>query len=167
MYSKLDHPPVSFDSYIPLMDSGLTEELTSTAAGMRGLRVLHLNSTATGGGVAEILQSLVPLGNSLGIETERIVIDPGSAEFFQATKKIHNLLQGANGSLSRDELDAYYGCIEDVAREMDRDGLTADVWVLHDPQLLPLARLLRQDSQAAWLMGLPHRPDGPQRPSAV
>ena len=151
MYSKLDHPPVSFDSYIPLMDSGLTEELTSAAAGMRGLRVLHLNSTATGGGVAEILQSLVPLGNSLGIETERIVIDPGSAEFFQATKKIHNLLQGADGSLSRDELDAYYGCIEDVAREMDRDGLTADVWVLHDPQLLPLARLLRQGSQAAWL----------------
>ena len=151
MYSKLDHPPVSLETYIPFMDYDSIEELTSIATEMRGLRVLHLNSTATGGGVAEILQSLVPLGNALGIETERIVIDPGSAAFFQATKKVHNLLQGADGSLSEDDLDVYYGCIEDVARQMDRDGLTADVWVLHDPQLLPLARLLRQNSDAAWL----------------
>ena len=67
---------------------------------MGSLRVLHLKSTATGAGVAEILQSLLPLGNSLGIETERIVINPPSAEFFRVTKKIHNLLQGADGKLS-------------------------------------------------------------------
>ena len=151
MYSKLHHPPVSFESYTPLMDDDLIEQLTSIAADMRGLRMLHLNSTATGGGVAEILQSLVPLGNALGIETERMVITPDSAEFFQVTKKIHNLLQGAEGTLSGEELDVYYECIEDVAKEMDRDSLSADVWVLHDPQLLPLARMLRKDSQTPWL----------------
>ena len=88
MFSKLDHPPVSFDDYRPFLDPKLADDLAAVAGEMGQLRVLHLNSTATGGGVAEILQSMVPLGNSLGIETERIVINPDSAEFFDVTKKI-------------------------------------------------------------------------------
>ena len=100
MFLQLNHPPVSFDSFTPFMDPSLVAELTSVADNMSHLKVLHLNSTATGGGVAEILQSMVPFSNSLGIETERIVINPSSAEFFQVTKKIHNLLQGADGKLS-------------------------------------------------------------------
>ncbi len=151
MFLQLNHPPVSFDSYTPLMDPRLVTDLTSVADSMNGLRVLHLNSTATGGGVAEILQSMVPLSNSLGIETERIVINPPSAEFFEVTKKIHNLLQGAEGSLSTHELQVYFGCIEDEARDMQRSLLAADVWILHDPQLLPLARLLRKDNGAVWI----------------
>ena len=154
MYHKLDHPPVSLDAYRPYMDSEMADELTSVAAGLRGLRVAHLNATAIGGGVAEILQSMVPLFNALGIATERIVIDPTEAEFFQVTKKIHNLLQGAEGSLSQKELDVYYGNLEQVAGAMRRDGLSADVWFMHDPQLLPLAGMLRLGqncNSGAWL----------------
>jgi len=71
MYSRLDHPPVRFDDYRPLLDPKLADELAAVAGELGKLRALHLNSTATGGGVAEILQSMVPLGNSLGIKTER------------------------------------------------------------------------------------------------
>lgn len=156
MYLKLDHPPVSLEAYRPYMDSDLADELASVAAELRGARVAHLNATAIGGGVAEILQSMVPLFNALGIATERIVIDPTEAEFFQVTKKIHNLLQGADGSLSERELEVYHSNLRQVADAMRRDQLSADVWFMHDPQLLPLAGLLRQGQPcggggAAWL----------------
>ncbi len=151
MYSRLDHPPVRFDDYRPLLDTKLADELAAVAGELGKLRVLHLNSTATGGGVAEILQSMVPLGNSLGIETERIVINPDAAEFFDVTKKIHNMLQGSEGELSPEELGIYFSCIQRVADDMKAKSLTADVWFVHDPQLLPLARLLPKKEGETWI----------------
>ncbi len=155
MYLKLDHPPISLDAYRPYMTSDLADELTSVAAELQGLRVAHLNATAIGGGVAEILQSMVPLFNALGIATERIVIDPNEAEFFQVTKRIHNLLQGAEGALSERELEIYHNNLRQVATAMRQDQLSADVWFMHDPQLLPLAGLLRESrfcgGNGAWL----------------
>jgi len=85
MFSRLDHPPVAYEDYRPLLDPKLADELATVAGEMGQLRVLHQNSTATGGGVAEILQSMVPLGNSLGIESERIVFYPDAAKFFDVT----------------------------------------------------------------------------------
>ena len=143
MYLKLDHPPVSLESYRPYMDKDLADELISVAEELRHVRMLHLNSTAIGGGVAEILQSMVPLFNALGVATERVVINPTEAEFFQVTKKIHNLLQGADGSLSENELEIYLGNLKQVAKAMRQDELSTDVWFMHDPQLLPLAGMLR------------------------
>ena len=151
MFSRLDHPPVSYEDYRPLLDPELADQLAKVAGEMGQLKVLHLNSTATGGGVAEILQSMVPLGNSLGIKTERIVINPDAAEFFNVTKKIHNMLQGSQGELSPDELDIYFDCIRRVADDMRTKGLTADVWFVHDPQLLPLARLLPKKEDEIWI----------------
>ncbi len=151
MYSRLDHPPVSFEDYRPLLDPRLADELASVAKDLNGLRVMHLNSTATGGGVAEILQSMVPLGNALGMETERIVINPDAAEFFDVTKKIHNMLQGSEGELSPKELDIYFSCIQRVADDMNAKGLAADIWFVHDPQLLPLARLLPKKEGQTWI----------------
>ena len=148
MYLKLDHPATSLDEYLSYMDAAQADELVSLAAEMRGLRMAHLNSTATGGGVAEVLQSMVPLFNALGIETERIVINPTDPEFFQVTKKIHNLLQGAEGALSEEELEVYHKNIRQVAKSMSQDSVSADVWFMHDPQLLPLAGLLRRNGQA-------------------
>jgi len=108
MFSKLDHPPVSYDDYRPLLNAELADNLAAVAAEMGKLRVLHLNNTATGGGVVQVQQSMVPLGHSLGIETERIVINPDRPEFFNVIKKIHNMLQGTQGVLSPDELDIYF-----------------------------------------------------------
>ena len=119
----------------------LADELTDLADELRGLRLVHINSTATGGGVAEILQSMVPLMNALGLATERVIID-GNPEFFQVTKRIHNLLQGAEGALSPSEFEAYFQTNQGVADEFKRRGLEADAWFFHDPQVLPLASML-------------------------
>lgn len=151
MFSRLDHPSVEYKDYRPLLDPELADNLAAVASEFGKLRVLHLNSTATGGGVAEILQSMVPLGNSLGIETERIVINPDKAEFFDVTKKIHNMLQGSEGELSPEELEIYFDCIKRVADNMRTNGLTADVWFVHDPQLLPLARFLPKKDTETWI----------------
>lgn len=150
MFLKVAHPAVAYDQYLSLMPSDFTEELLSTAQDLKHLRVIHVNSTATGGGVAEILQSLVPLTDSLGVSTERVVINP-PPQFFQVTKRIHNLLQGAEGSLSPDELETYFQAIRDVADDMRRQNLTADVWFLHDPQLLPLANILSRELGQIWI----------------
>ncbi len=150
MYLKLAQPVVPFEHYLPQITPQLADELTAVARDLGHLRVVHLNSTASGGGVAEILQSLVPLMNSLGIATERVVINP-EPEFFKVTKRIHNLLQGAEGTLSAGELEIYYQNIENVAEEIRQNQIAADVWFLHDPQLLPLARLLPKPADQTWL----------------
>ena len=150
MYFRIDHPPVAFEDYVPFISEQMANELTGIAEDLRGMKVVHLNSTATGGGVAEILQSMVPLMDSLGIETERIVIKPQD-DFFRVTKLIHNMLQGAPGSLSDDDWDTYHGAIQDVARDFEQDHLWNDVWFVHDPQLLPLAKLMTREPDSTWV----------------
>ena len=71
------------------------ERIRALAEPFRGARVLHINATAYGGGVAELLATHVPLLRSLGIEAEWQVIH-GSDEFFAVTKAVHNALQGAD-----------------------------------------------------------------------
>ena len=142
MLLRVNHPEIPLHQYASLLPSQLMDTLYGLAEQFRGLRFVHANSTATGGGVAEILQSLVPFMNTLGLPTERIVVSPEDPQFFQVTKRIHNLLQGSSGSLSRDELEVYFQCMERVAEDIKGRGLEASVWFFHDPQLLPLAMLL-------------------------
>ena len=153
MLLRVNYPSVSLDDYSALLPRQLLDELTRLAHRFRGLRFVHANSTAQGGGVAEILQSLVPLMNALGVPTERIVVSPEQPEFFQVTKRIHNLLQGADGSLSTEELEVYYRCVGEVAEDIAARELEAEVWFLHDPQLLPLASLLpkRNGETRIWV----------------
>ena len=142
MLLRINYPEMALDRYASLLPPELLHELTTLAQELKGRRFVHANSTAAGGGVAEILQSLVPLMNSLGVATERVVVSPTEPRFFQITKRIHNLLQGAEGSLSPEELEVYFRCIGEVAEDIQERALAADVWFLHDPQLLPLASLL-------------------------
>ena len=149
MLTTTTYGEVDFGLYLPLISSKLSDQLTEVAGKFQGLRIVHVNSTAKGGGVAEILQSMTPLMNSLGISTEWIVINP-PAEFFKVTKRIHNLLQGAPGTLSAEELKVYFSSIEDVAAEIRASEIKADVWFMHDPQLLPLAGMLRGGRGGVW-----------------
>ncbi len=149
MLTRTNNGEVDFGRYSPLISSQLSDQLAGVAGQLRGRRIVHVNSTAKGGGVAEILQSMTPLMNCLGIDTEWIVINP-PAEFFQVTKRIHNLLQGAPGTLSAQELKIYFGSIEDVAAEFRSSNVEADVWFMHDPQLLPLDGMLRGNSGGVW-----------------
>ena len=154
MIDIIEYPETDAQRYLDLMSPKAAGRLTKLAACLSGRNVIHINSTAYGGGVAEILHSAVPLSNALGVDTRRVVITPKEPRFFDVTKRIHNMLQGAEGRLSDDELAIYYGCLDDVADEVQRTGLSADIWFLHDPQLLPLGRLLNQCHAGAriWIV---------------
>ena len=150
MLLRLTYPAVTIDDYLPLLPSQMVDNLVVLARQVRHLRFVHVNSTAFGGGVAEILQSLVPFMNSLDVETERMVINP-EPEFFLVTKKIHNLLQGAEGELSPQEWEIYRETLRQVAQDVQARALKADVWFLHDPQLLPLAQVLPREADEVRL----------------
>jgi mannosylglycerate hydrolase len=99
------------------------------------MKVVHINSTAKGGGVAEILNRLVPLSNQAGIEAIWRVIE-GSDEFFEFTKSLHNGLQGAPFKLTPKLRKTYEENTQKNARMLldDTDIAEADVIVIHDPQ---------------------------------
>ncbi|GAC1315805.1 MAG: glycosyltransferase [Thermoleophilaceae bacterium] len=145
--------------YTHLVGRPLIEEIGELATKLEGLRVLHLSATAFGGGVSEILYTLVPLMRDVGIETEWQVII-GREEFFNATKLMHNALQGHPLDLSAHEWKVYEEYNEINARELSGDW---DVVIVHDPQ--PLA--VRQhfpDKARHWIwrchidLSTPHPP---------
>ena len=82
-----------------LADYTHLDEIRSLARALQGKRVLHVSATAFGGGVSEILYTLIPLMSDVGLDTEWHVIY-GREEFFNATKLMHNALQGAPEDLS-------------------------------------------------------------------
>jgi len=80
--------------YKTVVGEGVIQQLHQIASALKGIRIVHVNSTAQGGGVAEILQKLVPLSQALGLEVEWKVMK-GDADFFKCTKSFHNALQGS------------------------------------------------------------------------
>lgn len=151
MIDIIEYPATDADRYLNLLPPDVAGQIAEAVAHFSDCSVIHVNSTAYGGGVAEIMHSLVPLSNALGIDTQRVVITPSDARFFDVTKRIHNMLQGAPGDLSDDEIAIYFGCLDEIADEIDHVGLAADVWFMHDPQLLPLGRLLSRCAAATRL----------------
>jgi trehalose synthase len=116
--------------YTTIASRGLMEQIRALAEPLAGKRVLHLSATAFGGGVAEILYTLVPLMREAGLATEWRVIY-GQDEFFDVTKAIHNALQGNPRSLTSEE--------EDVYRRYNRENAEAltdefDFVIVHDAQ---------------------------------
>src|SRR6266513_662777 len=77
----------------------LLREIRALAAPWRGLRIAHINATPDGGGVAEILRSLVPLSRDLGLDAAWYVLPPDDG-FFEVTKRFHNWLQGHTGRVT-------------------------------------------------------------------
>jgi trehalose synthase len=131
-------PPV--EDYIPILGEERIERLQKIARRVEGLRMLTLNATAQGGGVAEMLYSAIPFLNLLGVESEWKVIC-GNSEYFEATKELHNLLQGKEGSFSPERLKAYTDTIEECVRRNFID-YEPDVIDVHDPQPLALGHYL-------------------------
>ena len=107
------------------------EEIEELAKGLKGLRVNLINSTPRGGGVAEILKSLVPLMKGVGLKAGWYTI-PGREDFFKITKEIHNALQGKAYDFPFFHRKKYLNHIERSAQLMQ--DMKADLWVVHDPQ---------------------------------
>jgi trehalose synthase len=134
------------EPYRSLVGDALVSELRELAAPLRGLRVLELSSSATGGGVAELLASMVPLQRDLGIDAQWRVI-AGDHEFFDITKRIHNGLQGMEIELSDAEREEY---LEHNRRNASALDESWDVVIVHDPQPAAI-RSLRPDCGGRWI----------------
>ncbi|TYL36490.1 glycosyl transferase family 1 [Natronococcus pandeyae] len=127
-------PDRSIETYADVTGRDRLERLRSLADALGDVRILHVNSTATGGGVAELLRSIVPVCNDLGIDTDWLVMD-ASDDFFEVTKAIHNGLQGEGIELT-EEMKATYRAVNDRnAAEIEDEY---DIVVIHDPQPLGL-----------------------------
>jgi trehalose synthase len=123
------------------------ELLHELAAPLQGARVLHVNATPYGGGVAEILRSEIPLLRDLGLVADWSVIS-GSPELFAATKAMHDALQGAAKGLTAQQWEAFLAHSAHNARLLDVDY---DLVVVHDPQPLALPALRgRGPSRWVW-----------------
>ena len=120
----------SLADYTHLAGRSLIEEIRDMAEDLRGLKVLHLSATAFGGGVSEILYTLVPLMRDAGLETEWQVIN-GQDEFFDVTKSIHNALQGADVTLTDEQKKIFHGYNRANAEALDGAW---DFVIVHDPQ---------------------------------
>jgi trehalose synthase len=132
--------------YATIASRGLMEQIRTLAEPLGGKRVLHLSATAFGGGVAEILYTLVPLMRDAGLETEWRVIH-GQDEFFDVTKAIHNALQGDSRGLSEEE--------QEIFRRYNRENAEAltdefDFVIVHDAQPAAMIEHARETAKR-WI----------------
>jgi trehalose synthase len=136
----------SLADYTHIVGRPLVEEIRELAEQLRGRRVVHLSATAFGGGVSEILYTLVPLMRDIGLDAEWQVIY-GREEFFNATKVMHNALQGNPQDLTEDQWATWSQYNEMNARELSRGW---DVCVVHDPQPAAIYSLAPEKA-AGWV----------------
>ncbi|WP_090506948.1 glycosyltransferase [Natronorubrum sediminis] len=127
-------PDRTIDAYTDVTGPDRLERLGSLADTLADDRILHINSTATGGGVAELLRSIVPLCNDLEIDTDWLVMDADD-DFFEVTKAMHNALQGNSLPLTEAMKAIYRAVNEENAIELE-DEDAYDLVVIHDPQPL-------------------------------
>lgn len=137
---------MNLSDYIPVVGQESIDEIRLVAARLRGLRLVHVNSTAVGGGVAEILSRMVPLMKEVGIEA-RWEVMRGSDDFFTVTKSMHNALQGQDLPLTEEMRRIYE---EAQAANRPTVNLEGDVVIIHDPQ--PAGLLTPQTrGKARWV----------------
>ncbi len=138
------------EDYRPLVGDRVIEEILALAEPLRGKRVLHVNSSGFGGGVADLLEALVPLMNDVGLQAEWRTIR-GDSSFFDVTKAMHNSLQGKPMRWTAAMWDTWLKFNQQNAAELDPDY---DVIIIHDPQPAALLHYLRQrngTNPACWL----------------
>jgi trehalose synthase len=132
--------------YTHIVGKDLTEQIRQLAEPLKGKRVLHVSATAFGGGVSEILYTMVPLMRDVGLDAHWHVIF-GKEEFFEATKLLHNSLQGAEETLSDEQWRVF-----DEINQINAEGLQGewDVIIVHDPQPIGLRRGAREKGER-WI----------------
>ena len=149
------------EKYVPIVGAEVIDHLRHLAEPLRGSRVVHVNSTREGGGVAEILSWLIPFKQELGLETSWEVIE-GGPEFYQCTKSFHNGLQGAPVAIPASQLNAYEQTNRDNAERLRGLLSEADFVFIHDPQPAPLFQFC-PEHKGKWVwrchidLSRPHR----------
>src|SRR5262245_27721727 len=134
------------EQYEPVVGAATLDELRLLARHLEGRRVVTINSTAVGGGVAEILNRMIPLCNELGVQIRWDVIKGGD-DFYAVTKKIHNTLHGKQEPFTEHDRQVFRETTEVNLASMDLD---ADLVFIHDPQPVGLIAA-RNRRPAGWL----------------
>ena len=133
------------EAYREIAPQGSVEFLFRMAEKVQGKKIIHVNSTKLGGGVAEILRSLVPLLQSVGLDAQWEMIT-GNEEFFSTTKAFHNALQGQEQKIPPAMLQNYLEVNRENAQHL---SLEADFVVIHDPQ--PAALIESRPPKGKWI----------------
>src|SRR4051812_44305543 len=133
----------SLADYTHLAGRGLVDEVRQLAENLEGKRVLHISATAFGGGVSEILYTIVPLMRDVGLDAHWQVI-MGREEFFNATKLLHNSLQGDPATLSEEQWKLFW-----EINQLNAEGLDGawDAIVVHAPQPVGLRHWAGQNGR--------------------
>ena len=135
------------DRYEEVVGHREIERLRHLAAGLAGKRIVHINSTKTGGGVAEILGWMIPMMEELGIDARWEVVN-GPPEFYRVTKTFHNGLQGMPVTLKPRDLALHLEVNRENARRLE---LEADVVLVHDPQPIYLPQFTPAGRVGRWI----------------
>jgi trehalose synthase len=135
----------SIEPYRDIAPKGTVDFLLHLADRVQGRRFLHVNSTREGGGVAEILNRLVPIMRDLGIKAEWNVIE-GDSDFYATTKAFHNALQGKEQVFTEAMLEHY---VEVNRVNAERLRPAGDLVLIHDPQ--PAAMIEARPSEGKWV----------------
>lgn len=134
-----------FNQYLGISPKSDLLLIQMLGAKMNGKSFLHVNSTREGGGVAEILQRMIPILNELGIDARWEVIE-GDPRFFEITKKIHNALQGRIEDITEEMWNYHFEVNKKNAEKID---LKADAILIHDPQPVALIEF-KKDGLWFW-----------------
>jgi trehalose synthase len=126
----------SLADYTHIVGKELNEQIRELAEPLKDMRVLHVSATAFGGGVSEILYTMVPLMRDAGLDAHWHVIF-GKEEFFNATKLLHNSLQGAEETLTEEQWELFDEINALNAADLDGEW---DAVVVHDPQPIGMRR---------------------------
>lgn len=150
------------EEYTSIVGEAVIAHLRQLAAQLKGMRVVHVNSTREGGGVAEILNWLVPFKQELGLDVRWEVVG-GEASFYQCTKSFHNALQGSPVAITPALLRAYEQTNRENAERLRPVLEEADFVFIHDPQPAPLLGLC-PNRRGKWIwrchidLSRPYRP---------
>ncbi len=144
---KVETPPRDLGPYREWLDGDTFSDLERLADRLERLKVGHVNATARGGGVAEILSSLVPLMNGLGVKSDWYCIVP-NGDFFQVTKNIDNSLQGGSWQFDSRAHETFLLQNRRIVDEIQ--GLDVDLWIVHDPQPCPIRVGMHPFRQGIW-----------------
>ena len=133
------------EDYSPIVGREVIDELRCLAGRLKGKVIQHINSTAVGGGVAEILTRMVPLLNEIGVDSRWDVIK-GGEEFFDVTKRFHNALHGGIEKIGEREFDIF---METSRQNIEALDIYGDIVFVHDPQPIALVKK-KTDNKWVW-----------------
>ncbi len=137
---------IKLDDYTLIIGESAINELRLLAMSLRGKTIQHVNSAKVGGGVAEILNRLIPLAQDLELDIRWDVIK-GDNGFFQVTKKFHNALHGHPEKITKNDFEIFMATGQKNIKEFE---ITGDIVFIHDPQPITLIKTKSSHPKRKW-----------------